>query len=335
MDDRLVGEEKKGEDIGTRPDSFESYIGQEKAMERIKMFVYSAKKNNIPLSHVIIDGAPGLGKTTLCKILAKELGVNMVSFPSDVKKDDMDFLIELRSLKDGDILFIDEIQNLSAKFTDTLHESIDFQRLRVSVKEGNSITKVSLDLNKFTLVGATTRKGSLTPAFLSRFGIHICLDYYSPAELQKIVQRSASILGIKITDEACLEIGSRSRGTPRIANRLLDRTRDYATYHSIDTMDVDTAKKALDFLGINSLGMDDVDEKIMKVLINNKSGYPMSLASIATMISEEIETVRDVYEPYLMRLGLLEICNRGRKLTDKAYSFYGIERKIDISKMRL
>lgn len=310
-----------------RPETITEYIGQTDVKENIKVFVEAAKMRNEALDHVLLYGPPGLGKTTLAFIIAHEMGTNIktASGPSIEKSGDLAAI--LSSLEPGDVLFIDEIHRMPRYIEEILYPAMEDFSLDIIVgSEGNS-RNIKIDLPPFTLVGATTRAGDLSSPLRDRFGIISKLQFYTTEELCDIVKRTARVLNIAISDEAALELAKRSRGTPRIANRLFKRVRDFAIVKGNGSIDIDITKEALQRLQIDKMGLDHTDHELLLAIINKFNGGPVGLEALSSSIGEESTTIEDVYEPYLLQTGLLKRTSRGRMVTDKAYEVLGIERK--------
>lgn len=314
-----------------RPKTLEEYIGQEKAKENLKIGIEAAKLRGESLDHVLLYGPPGLGKTTLSGIIAAEMGVNIrtTSGPAIEKQGDLAAI--LTNLAEGDVLFIDEIHRLSRSVEEILYPAMEDYAIDIIIGKGPSARSIRLPIPHFTLIGATTRAGQLTTPLRDRFGVVLKLELYTPEELATIVKRSAKILNIKITDDGALEIASRSRGTPRIANRLLKRTRDFALVRGNGSIDLPMAKTALKMLEIDELGLDNADRKMLSAIINYYDGGPVGLETVSATIGEESVTIEDVYEPYLLQIGFLSRTPRGRCVTRLAYEHlgipYGVRRK--------
>jgi len=307
-----------------RPKTLEEYIGQEKAKENLKIGIEAAKLRGESLDHVLLYGPPGLGKTTLSGIIAAEMGVNIrtTSGPAIEKQGDLAAI--LTNLAEGDVLFIDEIHRLSRSVEEILYPAMEDYAIDIIIGKGPSARSIRLPIPHFTLIGATTRAGQLTTPLRDRFGVVLKLELYTPEELATIVKRSAKILNIKITDDGALEIASRSRGTPRIANRLLKRTRDFALVRGNGSIDLEMAKTALKMLEIDELGLDNADRKMLSAIINYYDGGPVGLETVSATIGEESVTIEDVYEPYLLQIGFLSRTPRGRCVTRLAYEHLGI-----------
>lgn len=306
-----------------RPQKFEDFIGQETIKANLKIFIEAARRRNEHLDHVLLYGPPGLGKTSLAHLIARELGVGIKPTSGPVIEKAGDLSAILTSLQDKEILFIDEIHRLHPSLEEILYSAMEDFSLDVIIGQGPGARSHKLQIKKFTLVGATTRAGKITAPLRSRFGIVHRLDYYQKEDLKKIILRSARILGVKIKEEGAEEIARRSRGTPRIANRLLRRVRDFAEVKGDGIIDGKIARQALDQMEVDALGLDDVDRKILYTILENFHGGPVGINTIAAAIDEEKETIESIYEPYLMRIGFLERTPRGRKLTEKAYRHLG------------
>ena len=308
-----------------RPKKLSEYVGQEKIREQLQVFIGAAKKRNEALDHVLLFGPPGLGKTTLANIISKEMGVNLRQTSGPVLEKTGDLAALLSNLEENDVLFIDEIHRLSPVIEEILYPAMEDYRLDIMIGEGPSARSVKLELPSFTLIGATTRAGMLTNPLRDRFGIVSRLEFYSHEELTKIVTRSASLLEVEIDQEGASEIANRSRGTPRIANRLLRRVRDFAEVKSKGKVNKSTADAALKMLDVDLIGLDLMDRSFLLSIIEKFSGGPVGLDNIAAAIGEEKETIEDVIEPYLIQQGYLMRSPRGRLATEKAYKHFDLK----------
>lgn len=306
-----------------RPLRFDDFTGQPKVVENLSIFVEAAKYRGEPLDHTLLHGPPGLGKTTLSNIIANELGVGFKITSGPVLDKPGDLAGILTSLERNDVLFIDEIHRLSPVVEEYLYSAMEDYRIDIMIDKGPSARSIQIDLNPFTLVGATTRSGLLTAPLRARFGINLHLEYYDPETLMRIIRRSASILQVPISDRAAMEIARRSRGTPRIANALLRRVRDFAQVRGNGAIDTAIAEMSLTSLNIDSYGLDEIDNKILLTIIDKFNGGPVGISTIATAIGEDAGTVEEVYEPYLIMEGFMKRTPRGRVLTDLAYQHLG------------
>lgn len=329
MDDRMVDQtvhdDEYSFELSLRPHLLRQYIGQASIKANLEVFIKAAKMREEPLDHVLLFGPPGLGKTTLSNIIANEMGVNIRTVTGPAIERPGDLAAILSGLQPGDVLFIDEIHRLSSVVEEVLYPAMEDFYLDIVIGKGEEARSIRIDLPPFTLVGATTRAGSLTGPLRDRFGVHLRLEFYNEDELEDIIKRTAEVLGTEIDEESAAELAKRSRGTPRIANRLLKRVRDFQQVNEDDKIYIETTKCALQLLQVDDYGLDYIDHKMMRCIINQYNGGPVGLDTIAVSIGEERITIEDVYEPFLIQKGFLERTPRGRKATPLAYEHFGTE----------
>lgn len=329
MEERVISAEATEEDSSLegslRPRSLSQYIGQEKVKANLNVFIEAARQRQEPLDHVLLYGPPGLGKTTLSMIIANEMGVNLRTTSGPAIERPGDLAAILTALEPGDVLFIDEIHRLHRNVEEVLYPAMEDFCLDIVIGKGETAHSIRLDLPPFTLVGATTRAGYLSPPLRDRFGVINRLEYYTEAELTEIVNRTADVLDVTIIPEAARELAGRARGTPRIANRLLKRVRDFAQVDGDGEITEEIARRSLERLQVDRLGLDEIDHKLLKSIINKFGGGPVGLDTLAASIGEEAHTIEDVYEPFLLQIGFLQRTPRGRAVTAKTYEHFHLE----------
>ena len=305
-----------------RPKSFDEYIGQENLKEKMSISIKAAQKRNMVVDHILLYGPPGLGKTTLAGVIANEMKANLKITSGPILEKAGDLAAILTSLEENDILFIDEIHRLNSTVEEILYPAMEDGELDIIIGKGPSAKSIRIELPPFTLIGATTRAGLLSAPLRDRFGVSHKMEYYNENEIKSIIIRGAKILGVKINEDGAIEISKRSRGTPRIANRLLKRVRDYCEIKGNGTIDKLSAKSALDMLGVDSNGLDDLDRNIINSIIENYDGGPVGIETLSLLLGEDRRTLEEVYEPYLVKIGFLKRTNRGRIVTSKAYQHF-------------
>ena len=324
-------EEDHSNENKLRPTSFDDFVGQVDIIKNLKVYIQAAQQREDALDHVLLFGPPGLGKTTLAYIISKELNVNIKTSSGPVIDKAGDLAGVLTNLEEKDVLFIDEVHRLNSIVEEYLYSAMEDYMIDIMIDKGPSARSVQLNLNQFTLIGATTKLGNLTPPMRDRFGVILRLNFYTESELAEIIKRSSKLLNIEITKNGANEIASRSRGTPRIANRILKRARDFAQINSNGVINKDLADKALEMMGIDSNGLDEMDQKILHVMINNFDGGPVGLETIGVAISENPHTVEEVYEPFLIQKGYIQRTSRGRIALEKAYNYLKIKKTDDLN----
>jgi len=328
MTERLVSLGRTDEDVSLdqslRPRGFSEYVGQKKILAQLEIAVQAARERGEAMDHLLTYGPPGLGKTTLAHVVANELGVNITTTAGPLIEKSGDLVALLTNLEERDVLFIDEIHRLHPSIEEVLYPAMEDFRLDIIIGQGPSAKSVKIPVSHFTLIGATTRAGLLTSPLRSRFGIVHRLDFYTVEDLTSVIERSASILGVAVDNDAAISIAKRSRGTPRIANRLLRRVRDYAQVKADGTITAPVAADALTLLEVDEMGFDEMDRSILHTLMDKFSGAPVGLSTVAAVVGEEPDTIEDIYEPYLIQIGFLERTPRGRIATERAYRHFGL-----------
>ena len=319
------GDEDAQYEAGLRPRTLDDYIGQDRVRENLHVSIEAAKQRGEALDHVLLYGPPGLGKTTLASVIANELGVPMRATAGPVIEKAGDLAAMLTTLQDRDVLFIDEVHRMNPAIEEILYPAMEDYELDIMIGQGPSARSVKVPVQQFTLIGATTRTGLLTAPLRARFGIVHRLDFYREAEIREIVERSARILGVPIDGDAAIEIAQRSRGTPRVANRLLRRVRDYAQVRASGHITLDVARRALSLLEVDERGFDEIDRRLLRTIIEKFNGGPVGVASLAAAMSEERDAIEDIYEPFLIQIGFLDRTPRGRVATASAYTYFGLD----------